>query len=511
MKIGFHSTVSDCGRALRVSARSTGQDYAIVHVLLVKRYLVRKAYRANISYTVTFRMVLKCPKCPAEFTTQRDLERHLAKKNSCDKGAFKCDGCLMPFTSKRTLKEHIKKGRCKGKSLTQVNHDLSHEIEQLRIRAEEHHLPAAATDVEASSSQDVVSLNTEAPLQPPVDIAVAIIDQAGFFEFENKKIRKTSESPQRVSVYDLIAAITDQTPKTAFMKFSRIKESHLEVSTICGNFKFPGSGQKDTPVTNARGVVVIMNLLSGEKAAKFRLASADIIVRYLGGDETLIGEIRRNQEIQETAGETNAVRLFGEAVNAANAVKFHDASSLIIDSATNVQEFRAPQFYFRQILGKWSKFHPTGRPQDVMSVDELAEVAVVKIGSMGVTERQMTHNKQFDRSELLDSCLTSSFTHVETKAKDYWRDRGELYEGLHEGKTVRDTELLIVRNQEDYERHLAVVQQLCERFPYIADQPREDNALELSLAQEKSIVVSLREIDVAQPHLPCKGQLHNKC
>ena len=83
-------------------------------------------------------MAFKCPKCPAEFTTQRDLDRHLAKKNPCDKGPYRCDGCLMPFTSKRTLNEHVKKGRCKGKSMTQVNQDLSQEIEQLRTQAETH-------------------------------------------------------------------------------------------------------------------------------------------------------------------------------------------------------------------------------------------------------------------------------------------------------------------------------------------------------------------------------------
>ena len=427
-----------------------------------------------------------CPKCDLDCGKPSKLKAHLARKIPCDLGKYPCPHCHRKFMSWEGRYNHIKNNSCPAFKLTlqQQNEELLEELANLRgeadvaiSSAEQSILPSAILCDEASS-------NTEAPSQPPVDIAVAIIDQAGFFEFENKKIRKTSETPQRVSVLDLIAAITDD--KNYRVIFKRLKERYSEVVTICNDFKFAGSGQKDTPVTNARGAVVIMNLLSGEKAAKFRLASADIIVRYLGGDETLIGEIRRNQEIQETAGETNPVRLFGEAVDAANAVKFHDASSLIIDSATNVQEFRAPQFYFRQILGKWSDLHPVGRPQDVMSALELSEVAVIKIGSMGVTERQMTHNKQFDRSELLDSCLTSSFTLVETKAKDYWRDKGELYEGLHEGKTVRDTELLIVRNQEDYERYLTFVQQMCEKFPFIPDALKEDNALELSLAQEKS-------------------------
>ena len=56
--------------------------------------------------------------------------------------------------------------------------------------------------------------------------------------------------------------------------------------------KFPGQGQNDTPVTDARGVVTIINSLGGSRAAKFRQKFADTLVRYLGGDETLIGEIQ---------------------------------------------------------------------------------------------------------------------------------------------------------------------------------------------------------------------------
>ena len=440
-----------------------------------------------------------------QFVCQRDLENHLNRKIPCDNGKFQCTGCSLRFTTKRGLNAHIEDKRCKGKSAALRAHLLAIENARLENQLQQQEIASSSGQSEVASQadndtvnakteleltntdDDAASSSNEPPSQPPVDAPLAIIDQAGFFEFENKKIRKTSEAPQRVSVYDLIAAITeDKNPRTTFQ---RLQTDYSEVVALCYNFKFSGSGQRETPVTDAEGAVIIMNLLPGKKAAEFRKACADIIVRYLGGDETLIGEIKRNQVLQETAPETNPVRLFGEAVNAVNAGnagKFHDTASLTIESATDVQEFRAPQFYFRQVLGKWSNLHPVGRPQDVMSAEEMSKVAVVKTGSMGVTERQITHNKQFDRSELLDSCLTSSFTHVETKAKDYWKDKGELYEGLHEGKTIRDTELLIVRNQEDYERYLTFVQQMCERFPYIPDKFQGDTTLELSLAQEKS-------------------------
>ena len=55
---------------------------------------------------------------------------------------------------------------------------------------------------------------------------------------------------------------------------------------------------------------------------------------------------------------------------------------------------------------------------------------------------------------------------------------GQLYEGLHEGKTVRDGELILVRNQEEYKAVVAVVQKMCE--------DAIDIPVQLKLAQEKS-------------------------
>lgn len=60
------------------------------------------------------------------------------------------------------------------------------------------------------------------------------IDTA-FFKFGNKKIRKTSDEPQRVSVYDLISAIIGHTNKYAQCVFERLKETYREVSAASRN------------------------------------------------------------------------------------------------------------------------------------------------------------------------------------------------------------------------------------------------------------------------------------
>jgi len=140
-------------------------------------------------------------------------------------------------------------------------------------------------------------------------------------EFAGCKILKTPEVPPRVSVYDLIAAVKGVPLEHARMAFSRIKDDHPVTSTLCRSYKFPGRGNLTRPVTDARGAICIINLLPGKRAAEFRLKAADIVVRALGGDETLVQEIRANAAAQATLPEDHPMRLFGQTVEAESARK----------------------------------------------------------------------------------------------------------------------------------------------------------------------------------------------
>ena len=92
-------------------------------------------------------------------------------------------------------------------------------------------------------------------------------------------IRKTSETPPRISVVDVIQAITEITKNNAGNYFDRIKNTHTPrlVSTNCRNFRFPGRGQRDTPVADVRGVVEIVMLLPGRHAARVRRQAAELL------------------------------------------------------------------------------------------------------------------------------------------------------------------------------------------------------------------------------------------
>ena len=72
-----------------------------------------------------------------------------------------------------------------------------------------------------------------------------------------------------------------------------------------------------TPVATAAEMVDIVWQLPG--TAAFRRNCAQLVVRFLGGDETLVDEIRRNRAAQEQLASSNpshTARVFGEAVEA---------------------------------------------------------------------------------------------------------------------------------------------------------------------------------------------------
>ena len=138
---------------------------------------------------------------------------------------------------------------------------------------------------------------------------------------EAVQIRKTDETPARISVIDVIQAITDMTKSNAGHYFDRIKDAHPEVCTNCTNFRFSGRGQRDTAITDVKGIVEIIMLLPGKHAARVRRQSAELLCRYLGGDLALVDEVCRIRGFQEEMAAhrpEDPRRIFGVEVEASN-------------------------------------------------------------------------------------------------------------------------------------------------------------------------------------------------
>ena len=95
--------------------------------------------------------------------------------------------------------------------------------------------------------------------------------------------------------------------------------SYHDLNGIILKVKFGGrGGNHDTPVPkDLAALIEIIFLLPGRAAAQVRRVAAQIFVRYLGGDLTLIQEVEHLRHVQNFLRETapeHPMRAFGEAV-----------------------------------------------------------------------------------------------------------------------------------------------------------------------------------------------------
>lgn len=132
----------------------------------------------------------------------------------------------------------------------------------------------------------------------------------GIFQGREKEIRITPD--RQISVFDFIKVVGGQ--KKPHQTWERIYNEHKdEVSSFWDHFKFKGTGQKDTPVINVQGMVKLLFWLPGETAKQFRSKSAETMIRYLGGDLTLIDEIKAIDQVH-VDNPNNVAQVFREEV-----------------------------------------------------------------------------------------------------------------------------------------------------------------------------------------------------
>ena len=149
------------------------------------------------------------------------------------------------------------------------------------------------------------------------------------------RIRKTNDTPARVSVVDTIAVSTGKNANHSAEAMRDLGNRYPEVNGGIVHLKFPGERQRNTPVADARGIVEVIMLLPGAQAARIRRQAAELLVRYLGGDLSLVDEvcaIRGFQEVLAASRPEDPRRVFGEAVEATDGT---------VGSATTTQLARA--------------------------------------------------------------------------------------------------------------------------------------------------------------------------
>jgi hypothetical protein len=116
--------------------------------------------------------------------------------------------------------------------------------------------------------------------------------------------------------------VCDLNKKRANEKWERLPEdSKQELTAFCGQFRFPGPGNPTpVPVITFKGVLRLIMLVSGEKAAMYRATMAKILQRYYAGDDTLAEEIQANAQSTAPIAQMARASLVSDEVPVLNEV-----------------------------------------------------------------------------------------------------------------------------------------------------------------------------------------------
>jgi hypothetical protein len=128
--------------------------------------------------------------------------------------------------------------------------------------------------------------------------------------FNGEKVRITSDTPRRVSVIDVIRVVCHT--EHPYKIWSRLVADNAEVLAKCPNHVFQGSGQRETPVTCADGLMLLINDLPGKRAKLFRRTAAKLLARFLAGDQTLHEDIDDNASRQLVLYPDDPLQLYND-------------------------------------------------------------------------------------------------------------------------------------------------------------------------------------------------------
>lgn len=216
---------------------------------------------------------------------------------------------------------------------------------------------------------------------------------------DDGEIRMTSSG--QASIFDIIRVLGGQ--KSPHKVWERLCESHAEVLTKCQNFRFPGQGQRETPVAKTKeDVFYILGLLPGTVGRKYREEAAKLFVSYLETPDKLAAEV--SERLTSEQSEWLEARLNGKRTRSTlgDTLKEHQVVADGYGRCTNA--------IYRPILGADAKTLklqiaqdkqlPVKRvnPRDHMSIKQLNDLEFAERVAAGqLKARDARGNNQAER------------------------------------------------------------------------------------------------------------------
>jgi hypothetical protein len=117
-------------------------------------------------------------------------------------------------------------------------------------------------------------------------------------EYVHSTIRSTKTKEPSYSILDFIRVIGDYKGGGERNIFQRLCANYPEVVTICHDIQFDGRGQKRTPSTNRKGLLLILGLLPGCIGRRYRETAAELMRLWLDEPGKLAVLAKNRSEIR---------------------------------------------------------------------------------------------------------------------------------------------------------------------------------------------------------------------
>jgi len=167
------------------------------------------------------------------------------------------------------------------------------------------------------SQQTVESAPPPPPSSPDSSIGAELATVLEMAEGSLRAIRKTPDGLP--SVVDVISIMTGLSAGHAARALAVLLNRFPHLVPHMMQHKFAGRGRHKSTVCQLATLLEVMLLLQGTRAAKFRHRAAPLMIRYLGGDLTLIQEVESLRHIQAqlaTEDPSHPLQACGVAVEA---------------------------------------------------------------------------------------------------------------------------------------------------------------------------------------------------
>ena len=103
---------------------------------------------------------------------------------------------------------------------------------------------------------------------------------------------------QYLSIRDIIMHVCGKDCHDAAQTWRRMSDDEIsKLGPFLNVFQFPGRGQQIQPVITLPGSIKLVMILPGERAKRYKWIFADIISRYLDGDDEMCLEIKQNKSM----------------------------------------------------------------------------------------------------------------------------------------------------------------------------------------------------------------------